>query len=204
MPKTTEKGRPLTLAKMRSTGGFWILLGVLLLAASLRVLWWFAVACLVHELGHICVIRLLGGRVNGVELTGFGAVLHVRRRRLPTYWEECAAALGGPASSLLLALGAGVWGRAFGSGDAFLLSGLSLALAIFNLIPAGPLDGGRILRAVACRLTGPDRGERICRVFTLAFGTGLAGLGLWSLGQGGSFTLLLCAGWLLTRQKREG
>ena len=186
--------------RISCSGGFWILLGVLMLALSFRVLLWFALACLVHELGHAGAIRLLGGRTDGLTLTGFGAVLRPRRRRLFSYREECIVALAGPAASFLLALLAAAWGKRFG-GDAYLLAGLSLALAVFNLIPAAPLDGGRALGALLTRLLGPDRGERACRTVTVVLGGCLGVLGLWVLVRGGSFTLLLCAGWLLTRPK---
>ena len=187
--------------ELRISGGFWLLLGVLLLASSFRVLLWFALACLVHELGHAGAIRLLGGKVENVSLTGFGAVLRPGRRRLFSYREECVIALAGPAASFMLALPAAAWGRHFGSRDAFLLAGLSLTLAVFNLIPAGPLDGGRALGGLLARFLGPDRGERTCHAVTAALGGCLAGLGLWALVRGGSFTLLLCAGWLLARRK---
>ena len=188
------------LPELRASGGFWVLLGVLLLASSFRVLLWFALACLVHELGHAAAIRLLGEKVERVSLTGVGAVLRPSRHRLFSYREECMIALAGPAASFLLALLAAAWGKRFG-GDAYLLAGLSLALAVFNLIPAAPLDGGRALGALLTRLLGPDRGERACRTVTVVLGGCLGVLGLWVLVRGGSFTLLLCAGWLLTRPK---
>lgn len=190
-------------AKIRCSGGFWILLGVLMLTLPFRVLLWFALACLVHELGHAGAVRLLGGRTEGMNLTGFGAVLRPRRRRLFSYREECIIALAGPAASFFLALLAAAWGRRWGGGDAFLLAGLSLALAVFNLIPAGPLDGGRALGALISRLFGPDRGEQVCRTVTAVLGGCLGVLGLWVLIRGGSFTLLLCAGWLLARRKNS-
>lgn len=188
------------MTRLRSTGGFWLLLGVLLLALSARTLLWFALACLIHELGHSLAIRMLGGRVDRVELTGVGAVLHPRRQRMLTYREECIVALGGPLASLFLAVLAAAWGQRTGSGDAYLLAGLSLALAVFNLAPAAPLDGGRVLRAVLSFRLGPDRGDWICRGLTASFGVGLAAVGLWVLAHGGNFTLLLCAIWLLARR----
>lgn len=191
------------LPELRASGGFWVLLGVLLLASSFRVLLWFALACLVHELGHAAAIRLLGEKVERVSLTGVGAVLRPSRHRLFSYREECMIALAGPAASFLLALTAAAWGKHFDSWDAYLLAGLSLTLAVFNLIPAGPLDGGRALGTLLARFLGPDRGERACRTVTAVLGGCLGGLGLWVLVRGGSFTLLLCAGWLLARRKNS-
>lgn len=177
------------------------MLGALLLAASLRLLFWAAVAAAVHELGHGLAIRALGGRVASLRLTGVGAVMRPRRARLFSYWEECLVALAGPGASFLLALGAAGWGRQFGSGDAYLLAGVSLAFGVFNLLPLGPLDGGRVLRALASRWAGPDTGERLCGGLTRALALALAALGLWVLGTGGNFTLLLCAAWLLWRKE---
>ena len=179
------------------TGGFWVLLGILLLSLSGKVFCLFCLACLVHELGHAGAICLLGGRVAEVQLTGTGPVLR-RTGRVTSYFEDSLVALAGPLTSFALALAAGFWGRHFTGGDAYLLAGLSLALAVFNLLPAGPLDGGRVLGAILSRRLGPDRGGTVCRRLTLALGGGLCGLGLWAFFRGGSLTLPLCAGWLLT------
>ena len=187
---------------IHSTGGFWLILGALLLAASLRLLFWAAVAAAVHELGHVAAVRALGGRVGSFRLTGVGAVIQPRRERMFSYGEECLVALAGPAASVLLAIGAATWGRHFGGADAYLLTGGRLGRGVFNLLPIGPLDGGRILRAVASRWAGPDAGDRVCGLLTKVLAAGLAALGVWVLGKSGNFTLLLCAGWLLWR--REG
>lgn len=186
--------------KVHSTGGFWLVLGALLMVASLRLLFWAAVAAAVHELGHGAAVKALGGRVESLSLTGVGVVLRPRRARVFSYGEECIVALAGPAASLVLALGAAAWGRHFGSPDAYLLTGVSLALGLFNLLPAGPLDGGRVLRAAVSWLAGPDRGEQVFGLLTKGLAFVLAGLGLWVLGRSGNFMLLLCALWLLGRR----
>lgn len=183
--------------RSHSTGGFWLILGALLLAASLRLLFWFFVACAVHELGHWAMVRALGGRVGGFCLTGTGAVIRPRRERLFSYGEECMVALAGPMASFLLAILAGAWGKHFGSGDAYLLTGVSLALGLFNLLPMGPLDGGRTVRAALSWLAGPDRGDRLSTLLGRAAAAGSAGVGVWVFLHGGSFTFLLFALWLL-------
>lgn len=185
-----------------STGGFWLLLGVLLLAAPLRLLFWFGAACLVHELGHWAAIRALGGRVGRFSLTGLGAVIRPVRGRLFSYGEEGLTALAGPAASLLLALAAGLWGRWLQGGeDAYLLAGLSLTLGLFNLLPAEPLDGGRALGALLARGLGPDRGEQWMDRLARLMGGGLLLFGLWILAQTGNGLPALWGGWLLVRRR---
>ena len=85
--------------ELHSTGGFWLLVGALLLAASVRFLLWVAVAVAVHEAGHILAIRALGGRIESLRLTGVGAVLRTRRAGLCSYREECLEDQAGPLAS---------------------------------------------------------------------------------------------------------
>ena len=190
------------MRKLHSTGAFWLIAGALLLAASLRLLFWFFVASVIHELGHWAMVRALGGRVGWFCLTGTGAVLEPQRERMFSYWEECLVALAGPMASFLLAMAAGVWAKHSGGGDAYLLTGVSLALGLFNLLPMGPLDGGRTLRSILAWLLGPDRGDHLSGTLSFSLALGLAGTGLWVMLHGGSFTFLLFALWLLLR--REG
>ena len=169
------------MGRIHSTGGFWLLVGALLLAAPLSLMVWFLLACAVHELGHFLAICFLGGRIEGFRLTGLGAVM--TPRGMFGYREECLIALAGPAASLILALLAAPFSQT--------LAGVSLALGVFNLMPLGPLDGGRVLGAVVSRLAGPDQGEGVCRLADRVTALVMAGAGLWLVLHGGSFTLLL-------------
>jgi Zn-dependent protease len=130
---------------------FLLLLGVVLLAYGglgglLIVLLTFG-SVLLHELGHAVVARRLGVYISGIELSFFGgaAKMHDMPRSAN---HEIAIAAAGPAVSLMLA-GAGLGlGIALHVPFLSMIGWINLVLAAFNLIPALPMDGGRILRAL--------------------------------------------------------
>lgn len=184
------------MRKIHSTGQFWLIFGTLLLVASLRVLFLFGVACLVHELGHLLALRFLGGELESLRLTGMGAVIESRRRRMFSYREECLLAISGPIASFVLAFFAFCWGEDFGNEGAYLLSALSFVLGVFNLLPARPLDGGWLLRSLLAHRMGLDTGERLCLAVTRMIGIILLVMGSYLLIKGGNFSLLLCGCWL--------
>src|SRR3954469_16245109 len=102
---------------------------------------------LLHELGHALVARRLGVHVSGIELSFFGgAAKMVQMPRSASH--EVAIAAAGPAVSLMLGgagLGLGALLHVAPFGPLFGMIGwINLVLAGFNLIPALPMDGGRI------------------------------------------------------------
>jgi stage IV sporulation protein FB len=134
----------------------------------------------VHELGHALVARRLHVRIAGIEL-GFlgGAAQMVDPPR--TARDEIAIAAAGPAVSLgIAALGFGL--GALTGVDLFgLLGWINLVLAAFNLLPAFPMDGGRILRAALAGRMG-YRGAtvaaiKVARVFVVLFAVAALFLG---------------------------
>jgi Zn-dependent protease len=127
---------------------------------------------LLHELGHALVARQLGVAVSGIELSFFGGA--AKMVRLPrTANHEVRIAAAGPAVSLILA-GLGL-GLAAATGISLLswLGWVNLILAAFNLIPALPMDGGRILRALLTRrmdfVRATDLSVTIARGVAIAF-----------------------------------
>ena len=124
-----------------------IILGVLL-----------GLSVLAHELGHCLAARLLGMRVFGVRLYLLGGVSEMARApRSPR--EEAVIASAGPAVSALLAGVFWVALQAVEQGTVgwllvLLLALSNLVVAVFNLLPALPLDGGRVLRAGVWRASG--------------------------------------------------
>jgi stage IV sporulation protein FB len=115
---------------------------------SSKVLLLFS-AVLLHELAHAGVARLLGYRVCEVELLPFGGVARIEGVGVASSKGEITIAAAGPAASLVLAalvygsmLVMNMWTEV---GDFYYKA--NLMLAVFNLVPGLPLDGGRIFRA---------------------------------------------------------
>ena len=111
----------------------------------------FFTSLLLHELGHAFQARREGMEIDGITLWLFGGVAQFRGM-FPTAGAEFLIAIAGPLVSLLL--GAGFVGLAVAingveelDGIAAWLGYINLALLVFNLLPALPLDGGRILRS---------------------------------------------------------
>lgn len=127
---------------------------------------------LLHELGHALVARRLGVHVSGIELSFFGGAAKMidMPRRAD---HEIAIAAAGPAVSLMLGgVGLGL-GIAFQSLFVTQIGAINLAIAAFNLIPALPMDGGRILRALLTRkmdfVRATDVAVTVSRVAAVAF-----------------------------------
>ena len=109
---------------------------------------------LAHEFSHALVARSRGGRVDEIMLFVFGGVAKLRDEPEDARSEFLIAAAG-PALSIALGVAfVGAAGALTGVAPRTVIVGLqwlgwiNLALAIFNLIPGFPLDGGRILRAI--------------------------------------------------------
>jgi Zn-dependent protease/CBS domain-containing protein len=126
---------------------------------------------LAHEFGHALVARRYGVRTREIVLLPIGGVA-VLADEPDTPLQEMWIALAGPLTSIALC------GVAFGlraaGGPEFLglVSGVNLVLGVFNLLPAFPLDGGRVLRAGLAHKLGAARATviaaRIGRVLAIA------------------------------------
>lgn len=141
---------------------------------------------LLHEFGHIFAARHYGIGTPDVLLTPIGGVARIAN--LPDRpREELVIALAGPAVTLVIVLLTGV---AIGLRTGFalpqdfsnlpLLESLcwtNLILLVFNLIPAFPMDGGRVLRALLASRLGLVRGTRIAARVGQAVAVGFAVLG---------------------------
>lgn len=163
----------------------------------------FLVSILLHELGHAWAARREGLEVDGITLWLFGGVSQFKGG-FPSAGAEFRIAIAGPLVSLVLGVVfvliaiAGLPSAV--DGVAAWLGYINLALLVFNLIPALPLDGGRVLRAALWRSKG-DLGwaTRIGTDIGRIFGYLFIGLGLAMFIFQGSFSgaWLAFIGWFL-------
>ena len=161
-------------------------------------------ACvLMHEAGHMLAARLMRVRVVELELMPVGGAA-----RLESVWRLRPAqltltALAGPAVNLLLAL----FGVAVASMGVRGLDGLvriNLALLVFNMLPALPMDGGRIVCAGLMRFMKPERAARWGVRLGLIASVGLLALSARTLKTGPfNITPVMAALFILTAAPRE-
>lgn len=161
-----------------------VLQGVILILALF-------VCVVLHELGHALTARRFGIRTDDITLLPIGGVS--RLERMPDKpSEELQVALAGPAVNLVIALILFAWVEVAGTPAAFTLSlapggsfvlqllAANLFVALFNILPAFPMDGGRVLRALFTLRVGHLRATRVAasvgKVMALLFGL----LGLFS------------------------
>lgn len=161
-------------------GGYWLM--------ALIAVVGLAVSIVLHELAHTLVGRAYGLSVDRITLFLFGGVAELHEEpKAPR--AELLMALAGPALSVVLgfvfALAAGALQAAGSarelSGALAYLAMLNWVLAAFNMVPAFPLDGGRVMRAIIWMVTGKaDRATRIAaRIgMTLALALMLGGVAL--------------------------
>ena len=123
-----------------SGGGFWIMLALMVLLFPLRVLAGILLAAAAHELGHLLALRLCGGRIEGVFLRAWGA--KIKAAPLPP-GRELLCILAGPAAGALTLLARNWFPE---------LALAGLLQTGFNLLPIYPLDGGRAVRNICCKI----------------------------------------------------
>ncbi len=159
---------------------------------------------ILHELGHALAARRLGIPIAGIELWFFGGLSQMRREP-QTPGEELKIAVAGPAVTLALFALCLAVGTIVSRGQHFTnvalteggfvttpalaligwLGFINAVLFVFNIVPAFPLDGGRIARALIWWRTGDrNRGTQAAGRSGQAFAILLALVGLWFFANG--------------------
>ena len=166
---------------------------------------------LLHELGHALVASRFGIRTIEIVMFPIGGVS--RPERVPKAREELWIALAGPMVNLLIAAGIALWfwrerglvhwQQLIEPTDANLAQRIgfgNLILALFNFLPAYPMDGGRVLRSLLARWRPEDEATRI----TAAVGQAMAAaMGLFGL-LSANFMLVFIAMFVYLGAAQEG
>lgn len=153
-----------------------------------------------HELGHAVVARLLGVSVKEIELYFFGGMAKLTSQpKRPQ--DEVAIAAAGPAVSFAIAGLSTLAYAATGWLVFEMLSWINLFIGAFNLIPALPMDGGRIFRALLTLKIGYGRATQIAAKVARGTAIGFAVVGLVTL----HLQLMLLAGvlWYLSTAEQR-
>ncbi|MBC9731268.1 site-2 protease family protein [Streptomyces sp. TRM68367] len=167
----------------------------------------FLLSLLAHEISHALVARRNGVAVDDITLWLLGGLARLKSEA-STPGAELRIAGVGPLVSLVLgvlfALAAGILGGFTDAGLAVgalaWLAGINILLAVFNALPAAPLDGGRLLRAIVWWKTGsPLRATAVATAAGRVLGWVLVGVGLYLVLAGAIFSgiWLVVIGWFV-------
>lgn len=177
------------LNKCYFSSGFLLLCAWLLYRDDSGMVWQGLLACFLHEIGHYAVLKHFHSGIQRITFTCFGAKMTPMHPL--SYRQEWAAAAAGPAVNLLLA-------RIFcdiPAGQAF--AGLNLSLALFNLLPAGQLDGARMLRCTAAILSTEEHAFLVSRRLSFFITALFLFSGVYAAFVWRNLTLLLMCFWLI-------
>lgn len=155
------------------------------LMEALRLLVFLYASVLAHELAHAAAGRLCGIRTTEIALGALGGLARLENPPEGTR-DDLVMTAAGPLSNVLLALLAVFLTTPFEGGAAILreFALVNVALALFNLLPIYPLDGGRMMHAAFRALLSREAAPR----FTAAVSQGLSAVG---------FAILLSHAWWL-------
>ncbi len=147
-------------------------------------------ACVVlHELGHALIARRYGFRTQNITLLPIGGVAALERMPDDPK-QEITMALAGPAVNLVIAFGLWLWlsmSNALPQVGSFSLTEgsflerlmlINVILAIFNLLPAFPMDGGRVLRAMLSMHMHRNRATQVAAKIGQGLALGLGFIGV--------------------------
>lgn len=187
-----------------TTAQYWIV-------AVLSVLLLF-ISVLLHEFGHAITAQKLDIPVISITLFIFGGVAAISQDA-ESPGDEFKIAIAGPIVSVLTGLAfAAVWfaiGDASEQASALLgyLALVNIVLAVFNMIPGFPLDGGRVLRAIIWKVTDSNRkATRIVATIGTLFGSVLLIIGIFAIFRGnlvnGVYSVAI--GWFLQNAATQG
>lgn len=152
-------------------------------------------AASVHEFGHVVAIKVFKGKIRAMRFDASG--LCMSYYGLDSMFKELVSLLMGPVFGLVYAYTASYFGNMLGSTFLLQSAGVSLIFSLFNLLPALPLDGGRVLY---CLIPSRVKAEKALDTSGMLTGLCLIAIGLYYLGNEKGAALLFAGVWVLIAQ----
>ena len=149
--------------------------------------------CVVHELGHIACLLILGEKPGLIELSFYGIKLERRCASGLKSFGEIVIYASGPAANFALSALIFVCADTDGLKKAAVIS---LCVGLFNLLPCRPLDGGNLLEQFLKRRTDEETCERICFYVSCMILAPMFAAGITLLITSGNITLLAVSGYV--------
>lgn len=193
--------RPIKIKKLEINLWCIVLFGVGFYFRFLDVLLIAYTITAIHECAHILVAKMCGTEIDGVEILPFGITMRVAQNYIKDTMWEIKIALAGPVSNFLIAYF--TYGLYDGVYREYIITA-SLVMGIFNILPALPLDGGRILRAMLVKKMGHIRAANMALNISYGLGFLIFGAGLYALYiTKFNFSFLLIGGFLIANITEE-
>ena len=187
--------------RIKLTSGFFLLFALIFFFDKDGFLAALLPAVLMHETGHVLAMLFFGARpirlnatLSGLEIDYSGSISEK---------QELATALAGPLVGLMFSLLCSRLGRSSGGDYLMMCAGLGFVLNIFNLLPAAPLDGGRVLGFAFGFFFGEDKANSLLRATSLITALTITLFGLYLTARGFGFALFLAGIWLFTAQTNK-
>jgi stage IV sporulation protein FB len=155
----------------------------------------FALLCaVIHECGHIIMLRILKAPVEKISFRLFGIGIVLKKGMALSYGQEIAVALAGGTANFITCIPAYIlFHNKLFPGQSGAIFAFSLLLGIFNLLPIGSLDGGRALEAALCRKMSCGLAGKIVNIVSAIFIVPLTAAGVYVIIQTGYNISLIVA-----------
>lgn len=179
---------------VRISVSFWLLVVIAAIISPVQVVVNILLAAMLHECGHLAILRLFRVPVEGMRLTALGAELYARGAQRLSYGRELLVTLAGPAINLIVAVLAAAAALYMQWETLYVFAGANVILCLYNLLPILPLDGGRTLYLVTAYFFGPMVGDAVAAIVGTVCALSLLVLGIYlSIVSGSGMFFLLAA-----------
>lgn len=186
--------------KINVSNSFLLVVAFLIFANGLKLFSFVMLCCLIHELGHVFFMLSFGCNIKRIELSGFGFKIFCPSMRGLSKFKLISIYIGGILANFISSI---VFYKVAISGfysyNFFILSGISIYLLVFNMLPINGLDGGQILNILFEGFLSKQ--IYLLRYISLLFCVFLFIFGI-ILAKSGNLCILVVSIWLFISQKQ--